>query len=89
MICVTLLLLIPAMYWGVVCALYGYCMVVVLINQYTLVKSEYVSFPIGMSALCNRSNSAGVVGLCRSGLYWGVPLPWVCVNFSIAHTILV
>ena len=26
----------------------------VFINLYTLVKSEYVSFPIGMSALCNR-----------------------------------
>ena len=55
MILVTLLLLIHAMYcWGLVCVLYGYCMVAVLINLYTLVKSEYVSFPIGMSALCNR-----------------------------------
>ena len=39
-------------------------MVAVLVNLYTLVKSEYVSFPIGMSALCHRSNCHGVVGLC-------------------------
>ena len=46
MICVTLLLLIHAMYYrGVVCVLYGYCMEAVLIDLYTLVKSEYVSFP--------------------------------------------
>ena len=50
---------------GGVCVLYGYCMVAVLINLYTLVKSEYVSFPIGMSAFHNRWNCAGAVGLCR------------------------
>ena len=66
MVFVTLLLLIHAMYsGGVVCVIYGYCMVAVLIDLYTLVKSEYVSFPIGISALCNRLNCAGVVGLCR------------------------
>ena len=62
---VTLLLLIHTMYRGVVCVLYWYCMIAVLIDLYTLAKSEYVSFPIGMSALCNRSNSCGVVGICR------------------------
>ena len=42
-------------------------MVAVLIDLYTLVKSENVSFPIGMSALANRSNCHGIVVLCTSG----------------------
>ena len=50
MICVTLLLFMHAIYsGGVVCAFCGSCTVGALIDLYTSVKSEYVSFPIGMS----------------------------------------
>ena len=91
MIFFTLLLLMPAMYLGgVVCVFYGYCMLAVLIDIYTSVKSEYVSFPIGLSALCSRQNCADVAGLCRLVLHSGeVHLPWVCVAFSIIHTVVV
>ena len=52
-------------FWGVVvCVFFGSCMIAVLADLYTLVKSEYVSFAIGMSALWHRSNCPGVVGLC-------------------------
>ena len=50
MICVTLLLLIHAMYsGGIVCVLCGYYIVAcVNLSICLLAKSEYVSFPIGL-----------------------------------------
>ena len=81
MICVTLLLFMHAMYsGGVVCAFCGSCMVGVLINLSTSVKSEYVSFP---TASFYQSYCPGVGGLCTCWLDWGVCLLWelqyVCI----------